>query len=182
MSRVARSQPEAFVALLRGVNVGRNMVRMADLRAMVEELGFADVRTVLNSGNVLFSAPRADAAKAATAIEAGIVRLGAKSRVFVLAVADLRRMLAANPLADIATDPSRLLIAVFADGAPPPRVAALLNQDWGEDRFVIAEGGVFLWCARGVLESPLAKAFGRAAGDVTTTRNLTTMTKLAAAS
>jgi uncharacterized protein (DUF1697 family) len=48
------------VALLRGINVGKaKRVAMADLRALLEELGYADVRTLLNSGNVVFTAPRA---------------------------------------------------------------------------------------------------------------------------
>lgn len=50
---------DSYVALVRGINVGRaKRVAMADLRALVERLGYRDVRTVLNSGNVIFGAPR----------------------------------------------------------------------------------------------------------------------------
>jgi uncharacterized protein (DUF1697 family) len=61
---------------------------MADLRILFEELGFTDVRTVLNSGNVVFGGRQQDAAGAAAAIEAALVRrLGVASRVTVLRAA-----------------------------------------------------------------------------------------------
>ena len=48
-----------YLALVRGINVGgRNLVKMADLRAAFESMGFADVATYIASGNVLFGAPR----------------------------------------------------------------------------------------------------------------------------
>lgn len=51
----------AYLALLRGINVGSaKRVAMSDLRALMEELGFTDVRTLLNSGNVVFSGPKAE--------------------------------------------------------------------------------------------------------------------------
>jgi hypothetical protein len=70
-------------------------------------------------------------------------------------------------------------VAVFAGDVPGP-VAALAGQDWLPDSFAIAAGAAFLWCAGGILESRLGKVFARVAGDATTSRNLTTMMKLAA--
>ena len=58
-----------YIALLRGVNVGGITIRSAELRRLFEELGFDDVRTVLASGNVVFSAERADAATLKSRIE-----------------------------------------------------------------------------------------------------------------
>lgn len=59
-----------YVALLRGINVGRaKRVAMADLRALVEGLGFHSVRTLLNSGNVVFDGEVADCTDAAIRIE-----------------------------------------------------------------------------------------------------------------
>lgn len=61
------------VALIRGINVGRaKRVAMADLRALVEDLGYGDVRTLLNSGNVVFTSARRPPAKAAARIEEGL--------------------------------------------------------------------------------------------------------------
>jgi uncharacterized protein (DUF1697 family) len=171
--------PVSYVALLRGVNVGRaNRIAMADLRAAVEELGYTEVRTLLNSGNVIFCAPAGAAGVAEASIAAALAKLGVTTRVIVLPVAELHDILAAHPFPDIVTDPARLLVAVFAGGAPLPRVAALAAQDWGIDRMALLPRAAFLWCASGILESPLLKAFSRAAGDTATTRNWTTMTKL----
>ena len=63
-----------YVALLRGINVGTaKRVAMAELRALVEELGYSEVRTLLNSGNVVFSAAKAEPRKAALRIQAALV-------------------------------------------------------------------------------------------------------------
>jgi uncharacterized protein (DUF1697 family) len=168
------------IGLLRGVNVGRgNRIAMADLRAMVEALGYTGVRTFLNSGNVVFATAPGGGPKAAAAIAAGLARYGIATPVFVLTATALQDILAAHPFPAIVTDPSRLLIAVFADGAVPPRVAALVERDWGGDRFATVSGAGYLWCASGILDSPLQKAFSRAAGDAATARNWNTMTQLA---
>jgi uncharacterized protein (DUF1697 family) len=169
-----------YVALLRGVNVGRgNRIAMADLRAAATALGYTEPRTLLNSGNLIFSALPAAAANAAADLAASLNRHGVTARVFVLPVERLRRIVAANPFAGTATDPARLLVAVFACDVPGP-VAALTGQDWSPDSFAIAEGAAFLWCAGGILESRLGKVFARVAGDATTSRNYATMLKLAA--
>ena len=117
---------------------------------------------------------------AEASIAAAVAGLGVTTRVIVLPAATLNDILAAHPFPDIVTDPARLLIAVFAGGAPPPRVPGLSAQDWGADRFALVPHAAYLWCAGGILESPLLKAFSRAAGDTATTRNWTTMAKLAA--
>jgi len=172
--------PTPYVGLLRAVNVGRaNRIAMADLRAAVEALGYTHVRTLLNSGNVIFEGPPRAEARAEAAIAAALIAHGITTRVIVLTVADLRALLAAHPFPEIATDPSRLLIAAFAGNTVPPRVAALAAQEWGADRFAVVGSAAYLWCASGILASPLLKAFNRAAGDAATTRNWTTMFKLA---
>jgi uncharacterized protein (DUF1697 family) len=171
----------SYVALLRGINVGRaKRVAMADLRALVEGLGYGDVRTLLNSGNVVFTAPRATkAAVAADRIEKALVaKLGVASRITVLTGAELAAVVAENPLADVATDPARMLVAVPASTADRARLEPLAAQSWAPD--VLAVGGrvAYLWCPGGILESRLITALGRALGDAVTTRNWATMTKL----
>src|SRR5213593_3406061 len=94
------------IALLRGINVGRaKRVAMADLRALVEGLGYADVRTLLNSGNVVFAAT--DGAKGAAArIEKALAaKVKVTARVTVISAEELAMAVRANPLAKVATDP-----------------------------------------------------------------------------
>jgi uncharacterized protein (DUF1697 family) len=89
-----RSHP--YIALLRGINVGRaKRVAMADLRQLVDEMGYADVRTVLNSGNIVFRGDALEPGAAAAAIEEQLVlKLGVGARVFVLGHETLAAVLA----------------------------------------------------------------------------------------
>ena len=167
------------VALLRGINVGKaKRVAMADLRALVEGLGYAHARTLLNSGNVVFSAAD-DPATAASRIENAIAtRLGVSSRVTVLTFAEIAAVMAENPLLAVADDPSRLLVAVLNDPADRAKLEPLLGQDWAPDVLAVGTRVAYLWCAGGILESRLADAFGKILKDAATTRNWATITKL----
>ena len=77
---------QRLVALLRGINVGRaKRVAMADLRKVLSDMGFDDVRTLLNSGNVVFDCNSADAANCAARIEEALVlKLGVPAKVTVI--------------------------------------------------------------------------------------------------
>jgi uncharacterized protein (DUF1697 family) len=168
------------VALLRGINVGRaKRVAMAELRALVEGLGYRGVRTLLNSGNVVFTAPRTTPAAAAARIEAALAeRLGIASRVTALAAEELAAAVAGNPLVTGDRDPSRLLVAVLADPEGLRLLAPLTEEDWHPEALALGTRVAYLWCPAGVLESRLPNAIGRALGDAVTTRNWATMTKL----
>lgn len=168
------------VALLRGINVGKaKRVSMAELRALVEGLGYRDVRTLLNSGNVVFTAPRVAPETAAARIEAAIAEeIGVTSRVTVLAAAELAAAVAGNPLVATDRDPSRLLVSVFADPADRRRLEPLTGEDWSPEALALGPRVAYLWCPEGSLASRAAEAVGRALKDAVTTRNWATMTKL----
>jgi uncharacterized protein (DUF1697 family) len=170
------------IALLRGINVGRaKRVAMADLRALVEGLGYGDVRTLLNSGNVVFSATGKGAANSAARIEKALAtELGVDARVFVLDAVELAAAIAENPLGKIAHDPSRLLVAVTAGTAAHAKLAPLAQQPWKPDALAIGKRVAYLWCAEGLIASKLAQAVSRALGKDVTMRNWATMTKLLA--
>ncbi len=171
------------VALLRGINVGRaKRVAMADLRALVEGLGYGNVRTLLNSGNVVFTVPpRLAKNNAAKKIEAELEKqCGFSARVTVLSALELTQVVAENSLLKVATDPARMLVAVPANPADRTLLAPLMKQDWGRDTLAIGKRAAYLWCATGVLESRLAAAVNRALGDAVTARNWATIVKLAA--
>ena len=104
------------IALLRGINVGSNKrVRMSDLRAMVEGLGYVAVRTLLNSGNVVFTAPKGSPEDAAWRIEKALEEtLGVSARVIALNAEELSEAIEANPLIKIANNSSRLLLGIMA--------------------------------------------------------------------
>ncbi len=169
------------VALLRGVNVGRaKRVAMADLRRLMEELGFSAVRTVLNSGNVVFDARAADAAGIAARVEAGIERrFGFSAAVVVLTARELREVVAGNTLA--AADPSRLLVAFAATPAALAPARVLLSEPWAPGAFALRRRAAYLWCPQGVIASRVMQRFAKATGDAATARNWATVLKLLAA-
>jgi uncharacterized protein (DUF1697 family) len=168
------------VALLRGINVGRaKRVAMAELRALVEGLGYRGVRTLLNSGNVVFTAPRVAAAAAAARIEKTLAEgLGVASRVTVLTAAELAAAVTGNPLVTDGRDPSRLLVSVLSDPTDRRKLEPLTDEDWTPEALALGPRVAYLWCPEGSLASRAAEAVGRALRDAVTTRNWATMTKL----
>jgi uncharacterized protein (DUF1697 family) len=175
------TMPVMHVALLRGINVGKaKRVAMAELRALCESLGYGHVQTLLNSGNIVFSAPRADP-KAAARIEKAIAsRLGVHSRVLVITAGELDAIMTENPLPECDVSPSRFLITVLADDASRPDIEALVAQSWGAERLSLGSRAVYLWCANGINGSKAALALGKVVGSASTSRNWATMRKLQA--
>ena len=184
MSATVRSAPALrLVALLRGINVGRaKRIAMADLRATIESLGYRDVRTLLNSGNAVFTAaPATTPDAAAKRIQAAIAaKLGVSARATVITATELEQALAEHPLKRVATDPSRLLVVVPATPADHERFAPLAKRDWSPGALALGARVAYLWCPDGILASPLVEAVGHALGDAVTSRNWATMTKLLA--
>jgi uncharacterized protein (DUF1697 family) len=168
------------VALLRGINVGRaKRVAMADLRALLESLGYGDVRTLLNSGNVVFTAPGVAPGDAAARIEEALPqRLGVSSRITVLTAEELAAAVRENPLLEVANDPTRLFVAVLTNPADRRRLEPLQKQAWAPEVLAVGTRVAFIWCPDGLLASKLSEAVGKALGDAVTTRNWATFTKL----
>lgn len=170
--------PGTQVALIRGINVGKaKRLAMADLRAVVEDLGYGDVRTVLNSGNVIFTGPARG--NPADRIETALAeRVGITARVTVLTAAELAVAVDGNPLVKVADDPSRYLLAVLRDPADRKKLTGLSKQDWSPEALAVGPRVAYLWCANGILASKVAEAVNRALGDGVTARNWATVLKL----
>jgi uncharacterized protein (DUF1697 family) len=168
------------IALLRGINVGRaKRIAMADLRALIEEIGFSEVRTLLNSGNAVFRATRPDSGKIPSLIEVAILnRFGHAVPVIVITAQKLKDIVAENPLLHLTHDTARLLVAFAATPAALARAGSLLSESWAPDALAVGDKAAYLWCANGIIESKLMQAFARATGQMTTTRNWTTVLKL----
>ena len=171
-----------FVALLRGVNVGKGKrVPMAGLRALVEELGGGDVATVLNSGNIVFTHPGRSAAKQAHALAEGIeARFGVATPVIVKSAAEFAAIVAGNPMPPRDADHSRFVVAFAADADGLEPLRALQARVVAPERFVVDDRAAYLHCPGGLLESPTAVALLGRAGKSVTTRNWATVLKLAA--
>lgn len=171
--------PATHVALLRGINVGKaKRVAMADLRALVEDLGYRDVRTLLNSGNVVFTAPPKANVDAARIEKALVAKTGVSSRIIVLTARELDAVITGNPLGRVAKDPTRYMVAVLANPADRSKLSPMMKQAWGKEALALGARVAYIWCPEGLLESRVFEAAGRVLGDAVTTRNWATMTKL----
>lgn len=168
------------IALLRGLNVGREKrVAMADLRKLMGDLGYTQVRTLLNSGNLVFDSPGPEPAESAALIEEALVlKLGVAARATVLAAAQLRDIIAENSLGAIASDPNRLLVSVLSKPSDLARLKPLLRQDWAPEAFAAGSWATYVWCPGGVLASRAAAALGSLLGDAATSRNWSTISRL----
>lgn len=164
-----------FVVLLRGINVGKaKRIAMADLRALLDELGYTDVRTVLNSGNAVVTGPDDDPTVHAGRIEAAIAeRAGFEVRTVVLTAPDLTAIVAAHPFADVADDGSRMMAHVLGEAPDPADPHDPVATDPGRARLVGRV--IYQWCPDGLLAAP---AVGWPDGRLVTTRNWNTITKL----
>lgn len=170
---------QRYIALLRGVNVGRaKRIAMADLRKLVESLGYTDVRSLLNSGNVVFNAAVTADEAAAAIDDALVLRLGIVARVFVLDQEAICAIIDDNPLLELADDHARLFAFFLAGDTERAAAACLCGQDWAPEMLALGRHAAYVWCPEGMLDSAAAEALGKQLGDATTARNWNTMKKL----
>lgn len=165
-----------YVALLRGINLGsRRRVAMADLRAWLDDLGYTDVRTHLQSGNVVFGTGRS-AATVRRELETRLAEGAGFAVDCVLRTAgELAEVAARDPFGPVATDPSRYLVSFLHGPATAPEFAA---DAYAPELFAVGEREVYFWVPDGIRHSRLLTAFPQQKGDVATVRNWNTVTKL----
>ncbi len=161
----------AFVALLRAVNVGGITLAMADLKALAQGLGYANPRTYIASGNLLFDSDESEAAVKAALETALAGHLGRSAGVMVRTAAEMAQVLADNPFPD---RDARYTVAIFLDHAPGDgALEGLVAPDGEEVRLGARELYVHYPNGQGrsKLKLPAAKTG--------TARNLNTVAKLA---
>jgi uncharacterized protein (DUF1697 family) len=168
-----------YVAFLRGVNLGpTNKISMPALRAMAEDLGYADVATYINSGNLILSS-----AKKADTVEREISKtikdtFGRPIDVTVRTPAQLKKILAENPYPD--GNPSQVTVA-FLTKAPAKEAkdkVAAVAKDY--EPFTIAGQQVYVNYSQGIGRSKLAEKFSDIIGVSSTVRNIRTVDKVLA--
>lgn len=172
----------AYVALLRGVNVGKaKRVPMAQLQALLLRMGYVRVSTILNSGNAVFSAPRSASVSHAEAIaQALAAEFNFVVPVVVKSAVELTQIINENRLAATALDHSRLL-AVFAQASSTiSELAKIASLVVPPEQLLIGKHAAFLHCANGILQSAAGEALLGKVSKAITTRNWATVLKLQA--
>jgi uncharacterized protein (DUF1697 family) len=180
-----RGKLPTHVALLRGINLGgKNAVPMAELRRWVEEAGGKAVRTYVQSGNVLFDATLAAAARIAAAITTHIKeQLGFTVPVVLLTADELRQIAGGNPYLAEGKPENELHLMLLSSASTPERVAKLDPDRSPPDRFTVAGRAIYIHAPNGVARSKLTNDyFDRALGVTSTARNWRTVGKLLALS
>lgn len=127
-----------YVALLRGVNLaGRNKIAMPALRTLVEGLGYDDVATYIQSGNVILTTSDS-AAKVGAALEKAIAKeFGLDVVVVVRSRAQLKKVVDANPFAKKLKDDRLVHVSFLADKPKADKVKTLTGGDWGDDEVAV---------------------------------------------
>jgi uncharacterized protein (DUF1697 family) len=168
-----------MVALLRGVNVGgKNKVPMADLREAIEESGHGDVRTYIQSGNVVFNSRSADTGKVAAGIEKAIAeRFGLNVDVAVRTRAELAAIVDASPYRQRGEDPSKLHV-LFLQGKTKASLKGIDADAYAPDEVAAVGRELHLFLPDGLGRSKLAADLSRSKSQRGTVRNWRTVTKL----
>jgi uncharacterized protein (DUF1697 family) len=172
---------ESYVALLRGINVGpKKRIRMEPLRALVSDLGFADVRTLVNSGNVVFRGA-GEPEEIGRQIEAALKEHHALDVPVVMRTgAELQQVVANNPFPDVAVTPKLLHVSFLATALPSEAFEVLEKLDTGDDRLVVRAREIYLHVPHGLSgASPAIQTSDRLVPVVATSRNWNTVTRLA---
>ncbi len=169
-----------YVALFRGINVGKaKRIAMADLRSLLGKLGYKDVRTLLNSGNAVFSGDAGPANGHADRIRQAVLKkTGVDAMVIVKSAKDIEGIIAGNQLGPTADDHSRLLVAVCSEAKTLTAVRKLANQQWGNEKLHVGKHAAHLWCANGILESKALGVLLKGLEGTGTTRNWATLNKI----
>ncbi len=172
-----------YISLLRGINVGGNKkIKMADLRALYESLGFTDVSTLLQSGNAVFKSDPADTTDLARQIEDAIEdKFGFHCDLFVLTVDQFRAAFEKNPFTDDDHEGSKLLVTFYQETPTDAMMQKLHDTHDGSETIHLVDDVLYIYFPDGMGRSKLAnKTLGQAIKISGTGRNWNTMVKLLA--
>lgn len=173
----------AYISILRGINVsGQKKILMTDLKALYESLGFKDVLTYIQSGNVIFKADsKKENTELAGAIEKAIFeRYDFDVPVIVRTVEEIKQVIDTNPfVVDKAIDKEKLHVTFLSENPSHANLENTKTFHYPPDKFSIISKEVFLHCPINYGETKLSNKFFESKLKVSaTTRNWKTVNKL----
>ena len=171
-----------YIAILRGINVsGQKMIKMEVLRKMMESLGFQEVSTYIQSGNVVFRAENTSTTEVTEEIAEKIQEeFGFHVPVIVLEAETLGLIIAGNPIAtDPALDTGKIHVTFLASSPPSCDLEAIGAKKMDGERIAFSDHAVYLYCPNGYGNTKLSNDFLERKLKVTaTTRNWNTVLEL----
>lgn len=165
------------IAFLRGINVGgKNRLPMKDLSSIFEDAGCADVRTYIQSGNVVFDCPALDTSELAGRVAREIEKHhGFRPPIFLLHLDELREVVGSNPYPEAVSEPKSLHL-VFLDDVPQgPHLDSLNALTSDCESFLLVGKTLFIHAPNGIARSKLFNGVEKALQAKTTARNWRTV-------
>jgi uncharacterized protein (DUF1697 family) len=151
-----------YISLLRGINIGgRNIIKMEALRAAYAELGFSNIKSYIQSGNLVFSSDSSNSLALAALIYDKIeTTFGLKIPTLVLSADDFKSILVANTMANEsetdAKNPSELHVIFLAEAlASPEKIAAIALLKHEKEMFAWQANAIFIYCPDGYHKSKI---------------------------
>ncbi len=167
------------IALLRGINLGsRNRVPMPALRDHLGQLGYGEVRTVVQSGNLVLESTASERQLAGNLREAIAERFGVDTPVVVRTAPQLAAVVESNPFPEAIADPKRYQVTFLERPCRADEARTLRAADVAPERLHVAGREIYVWHVDGIQRSPAAKLLARQLGGVATARNWNTVLKL----
>jgi uncharacterized protein (DUF1697 family) len=173
---------QTFISILRGINVsGKHLIKMTDLLALYHSLGFKEVKSYIQSGNLVFRSESTNPELLENVIQKKMESsYSFLVPVIVLKVAELKKILQQNPfLKDAEKDPAFFHICFFHKKPDPEKLNVLRLHPYGSDQWFVKDRVMYLYCANGYGNTKLSNNFLEKKLQVNaTTRNWKTSNKL----
>ena len=170
-----------YVAFLRGINVGgKNKIRMETLREVFNSLGFSNVKTYINSGNVIFETAEANDKRIAAEIETAIEReFALKIKIIVRTIDEIKKVVANNPFAGEFENDKDVHVFFLDEKMSDEKRELLLVNNNENERYVVRNREIFCHLRVSVLDSLMGRDYiGKKLKVSATARNWRTVNKI----
>ena len=171
-----------FIALLRGINVGgNNILPMRNLVELLESLGLSQVKTYIQSGNVVFQSESKNSAELANQISTAIGKsFGFMPQVMILEMKVFQEAITSNPFPEGESEPKTLHLFFLADVPQNPDLEMLESLKSNSEQFMLTNSVFYLYAPDGIGRSKLAAKVEKALGVAVTARNWRSVSKIMA--
>lgn len=171
---------KTWIVLLRGINVGgNNIIKMADLRALLTKAGYVNVRTYIQSGNIALESDKADATEIDQHVQNCIqASHGFIPKTLVLSSDSLAHIIANNPYPEAEDSPKFLHVNFLAKPSTTPNIEALNALKRETDKYHITDVAVYAYLPEGMGNSKLATHMEKHLGVPMTGRNWRSVNKI----
>lgn len=170
-----------YVAFLRGINVGgKNKIKMETLREVCSAIGFENVKTYINSGNIIFETSKSDNQKLAEKIEKAIEKeFGLKIKTIVRSTAEIKNIVENNPFDGQFENDKDLHVFFLDEEMPKEKADLLLSNNNENEQYLVRDREIFCLLRISVLDSLMGKDYiGKKLKVSATARNWRTVNKV----